>query len=84
MDKKQRQQMAADLIITIITTLIILLIWYVAETPDWKRQALFKRAMDKVNPHVPSGLSPGEMMDLAAFRIEVSKYSHGGADHNGL
>lgn len=78
MDKDQRRQIVADMTVTIVTTLVILLIWWVAELPEWKREALFRALMVRVRPANQEGLGPLDRMDLAAFRVAVSKYSHGG------
>jgi hypothetical protein len=71
--------MAADLLITVATTLVILLIWYIAEMPEWKRQALTRLLMARIRKPPGELLSPKNLMAIAEFRVEISKYSHGGS-----
>lgn len=77
MDKTQRQQVVIDLIATLVTTFLILLIWWIAELPEWKRQALIAQVTDRVKPRKYEPLSPMELLDVAQFKVRVSEYSHG-------
>lgn len=78
MDRDQRRQVAVDLTVTLVTTFLILAIWWVAELPEWKREALMGAVLHRIQPRQSDGLGPLDKLDLAAFRIQVSKYSHGG------
>jgi hypothetical protein len=80
MDKDQRRQVAIDLTVTLVTTFLILAIWWIAELPEWKRQALMGVVLHRIQSRPSDGLGPLDKLDLASFRIAVSKYSHGGEE----
>jgi hypothetical protein len=47
--------------------------------PEWKRQALTRLLMARIRKPPGELLSPKNLMAIAEFRVEISKYSHGGS-----
>lgn len=77
MDRDARDRLLTELIITGLTTGLILAIWWLAEMPEWKRQAIISSLMSQVRQGQRDPLSGKQLMTIAEFRRKVSDFSRG-------
>ena len=68
------EQLKREIILTLVSSLLFVGIWYLTEMPEWKRQALLARLRGTVQVKTEDGLSIMDLLTLAKFRTEVSNY----------
>lgn len=81
MDSQARDRLIQELIITGLTTGLILVIWWLAEMPEWKRQAITSSVMNQVRQVPRDPLSGKQLLEIAEFRRRVGEYSRGDQGH---
>ncbi len=81
MDKAACDRLATELIITGLTTGLILAIWWLAEMPEWRRQAIASSVMNQVRQGQRDPLNGKQHIMMAEFRRKVSDFSRGDQGH---
>jgi len=75
-DKAQAAQLKTELIITLVTTLLFLAMYWWATLPEWKREALIIQLRSMVKVKRRGGLSLVDRLEIEKFRAEISRWEH--------
>jgi hypothetical protein len=76
MDEGQRKQIQAELVMTLLSTLLFLVIYWWSTLPEWKREALLMEIRHRLTVPIRDGLSLADRLTLEQFRLEMSQWEH--------
>jgi hypothetical protein len=68
--------MKTEMLMTFLTTLLFLAMYWWSTLPDWKREMLLMELRKRVQIPVRDGLSLADRLVLEEFRREISRYEH--------
>jgi hypothetical protein len=84
-DEAQRKQMQAEMIMTLLSTLIFLVLYWWSTLPEWKREALLMELRQRLRlPKRGDGLSLADRLTLNQFRLEMSRWEHARKRYDGM
>jgi len=76
MDKKQSDEMTKEIILTVVSTLIFLAMYWVQTMPEWKREMLLTELRTRFQNVRESGISLAHRTEIEKFRAEMSAWEH--------
>lgn len=76
MDKRQRDEMWKEILLTVISTVVFLAIYWIQTMPDWKREALLMEIKHRLQSARETGVSLAHRTEIENFRREISAYEH--------
>jgi hypothetical protein len=68
--------MKTEMLMTFLTTILFLGMYWWSTLPDWKREMLLMELRKRVQIPVRDGLSLADRLVLEEFRREISRYEH--------
>jgi hypothetical protein len=81
-DDAVRKQMQMELLMTLLTTLLFLGMYWWSTLPEWKRQGLVMELRSHFPPRVSGGLSLADRLQIEQFRQEISRWEHASKRNN--
>jgi hypothetical protein len=79
MDKSQRDQMTTELIISLLSSLLFLAIYWWTTLPDWKQKAVLTGIGQFLQGIQESNGELEIQLEVDRFRKEISEWEHGNA-----
>jgi hypothetical protein len=71
MDKSQRDQLVTELVISLATTVLFVVIYWLTMLPEWQRQMYLSAVKGWLKKKVSDGLTLAQRMELEKFRGEI-------------
>jgi hypothetical protein len=76
MDKKQADELTKEIVLTVVSTLVFLAMYWVQTMPEWKREMLLTELRTRLTSVRESGLSLSHRTQIEQFRAEMSAWEH--------
>jgi len=76
MDKKQADELTKEVVLTVVSTLVFLAMYYLQTMPEWKREMLLTELRRRLVTVRESGLSLSHRTQIEQFRAEISAWEH--------
>lgn len=76
MDKSQAQQMQMELLMTLLTTLLFLAMYWWSTLPEWKQEMVIREVKSHLRVPVIGGMSLADRIQIEQFRAEMSRWEH--------
>jgi hypothetical protein len=84
MDEAQRKQLQAELIMTLLSTVLFLLIYWWTTLPEWKREMFLAELRNRFTIRPMGGLSLADRLALEEFRREISRWENARKRDDGM
>lgn len=84
MDEGQRAQMKSEMLMTLLTTILFLAMYWWSTLPEWKREMALREIRQRLTIPPPMGLSLADRLALEQFRMEISRWEHARKRDNGM
>lgn len=76
MDTNSRNQMTAELLMTLLTTLLFLAMYWWSTLSEWKREMILIGLRKRLTVPQIGTLSLADRLALEQFRMEMSRWEH--------
>lgn len=77
LDQDQIKQIQTELIITVVTTLVMIVMMYLYSLPEWKRRLYGRVVRERLVPDQwPEQLNIVNEMEMAEWRQTISRWIH--------
>ena len=82
MDDAVRKQMQMEMLMTLLTTLLFLAMYWWSSLPEWKREAILMDVRSRFPVRAHDGLTLAERLQVEQFRQEISRWEHASKRNN--
>jgi hypothetical protein len=75
MEPSQKDELIFQVLLTVLTTVLFIGMYWISSLPEWKREALLMELQSRLQVHVSDELTPEQRKILRDFSREVSDWN---------